>query len=50
MDYDIIKATSTEKLTGFIKQKLSEGWKLQGGVSSLNTGLGIFFFQAICKD
>jgi uncharacterized protein DUF1737 len=39
-----VKGTSPEKLEEVVKQKLAEGWRLQGGVSSYP-----FYAQAMVK-
>lgn len=36
--YIIVKSTNQEKFEQDVTQKLSEGWRLQGGVSAYSSG------------
>ncbi len=53
--YRIIEAPSTEKLTQEVVKALSEGWQLEGGVSSTPSPQSIYkassvFIQAMTKE
>lgn len=57
MDYDVIYKVCKEpedrvRFNERIKQRLSEGWKLQGGVSTslMESGAAIVMAQAIIKE
>ena len=47
MKYKIIKNISSEALERLIEDRLSNGWKLAGGVSVCRDGSSILYAQAI---
>ena len=51
MEYMVVVATSVEDLEGEVNELLGKGWKLHGGVSSMNYGAtGFEYCQAMIKE
>ena len=50
MKYQIVETSSAKSLEAHINRFLAEGWKLQGGVSSVYNASGYYYMQAIVKE
>ena len=45
--YVIVHDICSERLEGTVNAKLSQGWTLVGGVSCVNTGMGLRWVQTM---
>jgi hypothetical protein len=50
MEYIILQSPKSNDLAYDVKEKLSEGWVLQGGVSVATTGSYTLFAQALVRQ
>lgn len=49
MEYNVIKGENLEDLINSVNELLSDGWIPQGGISTVVTGVGVEFYQALVK-
>ncbi|WP_251920045.1 DUF1737 domain-containing protein [Lactococcus lactis] len=50
MKYEVLEFDSHFDLEKQVNEKLKQGWKLQGGVSTTSHGMSIYCSQAMVKD